>query len=212
MTLPHETVLELMAFADGELQGDARARAEQLVATSDEARGVVEAMRESAIGGWLDEAAHAHAAGAGADRIADGVMAAIAAAPADGKRASRGDAGAPAVASFVEARSAKSRRSVVLAIGGGLALAAGIALWLRGTNDGRGERAMNVAPVASVAAPSATVAQQARAAAGVEVNEIDAPSHGVSVFEIPVRAAAAVAEPSGPSSVVVWVDDEETTK
>ena len=44
--------------------------------------------------------------------------------------------------------------------------------------------------------PSATVARS-EPAGGVEVNEIDAPSRGVSVFEIPVGAAAAVAQPDG---------------
>ena len=43
---------------------------------------------------------------------------------------------------------------------------------------------------------------------GVEVDEIDAPSHGVSVFEIPAAAAAAVANPRAPSSVVVMGRDE----
>ena len=44
---------------------------------------------------------------------------------------------------------------------------------------------------------------------------IDAPSRGVSVFEIPVGAAAAVAEPASlgrASSVVVWVDDDPGSK
>jgi hypothetical protein len=74
------------------------------------------------------------------------------------------------------------------------------------------------APVASVGippvdfqVPSATVAQ-AEPARGVEVNEIDAPSRGVSVFEIPVGAAAAIASPTRASSVVVWVDDDPGSK
>lgn len=45
--------------------------------------------------------------------------------------------------------------------------------------------------------------------AGVEVDNIDSPSRGVSVFEIPARgASAAVGASPSPSSVVIWIDDE----
>ena len=46
-------MLELMALADGELEGEDRARVEALVAQSDEARQVVEAMRSPVLGTWL---------------------------------------------------------------------------------------------------------------------------------------------------------------
>jgi hypothetical protein len=43
----------------------------------------------------------------------------------------------------------------------------------------------------------------------VEVDEIDSPSRGVSVFEIPLGSvAAAAASPVAPSSVVIWIDDD----
>ena len=42
---------------------------------------------------------------------------------------------------------------------------------------------------------------------GVEVDEVDSPSRGISVFEIPVPGAAA-ANANGPSSVVIMIEDE----
>jgi hypothetical protein len=43
---------------------------------------------------------------------------------------------------------------------------------------------------------------------GVEVNQIEAPSRAVSVFQIPLSSAAAAVSP-GHSSVVVWVEEED---
>jgi hypothetical protein len=39
------------------------------------------------------------------------------------------------------------------------------------------------------------------------VDEVDSPSRGISVFEIPVPGAAA-ANANGPSSVVIMIEDE----
>ncbi len=207
MTLPHDTVLELMALADGELQGDARARVEELVATNEEARRVVLAMRGGTVDGWLGEAAHVHAGASGADAVADDVMRAL---EAEARPAR--EAGVPAVVSLVAARSARPGRRVVAFVAGGLALAAAVVLYVRAGSPSAPAPVASVAPVVTASAPSASVAQQARPAAGVEVNQIDAPRRGVSVFEIPVGAAAAVAEPSGPKSVVVWVDEDTGAK
>jgi hypothetical protein len=226
MSLSHETVLELMSLADGELEGDAKERAERLVASSDEARRVVEAMRRAEVGRWLSASLHDRAGQAGADAIADAVMSAVEKSP-EGRRAApqRSSAASAAstaasisegVASFAGARARRLSRVqvAVSAAAAGLALAAAVALYVRADGDGKTERA----PVASVGVPpvdfqvpSATVAQQ-EPSSGVEVNEIDAPSRGVSVFEIPVGAAAAVANGAGASSVVVWVDDDPGSK
>ena len=75
-TLSHETMLELMQYADGELDGDAatRARVEELLRTSEEARRVVAAM--GTLGDIVREGADGR--GAVADAIADRVMAGIA--------------------------------------------------------------------------------------------------------------------------------------
>jgi hypothetical protein len=225
MTLSHETVLELMSLADGELEGDAKERVERLVASSEEARRVVEALRRAEVGGWLTESMLERAGRAGADGIADAVMAAVETSPegrraaSHGSTAARGASTAVSMSEGVVSIAGRARRPsrlqvAVSAAAAGLALAAAVALYVRAGGDGTAERA----PVASVGVPpvdfqvpSATVAQQ-EPSRGVEVNEIDAPSRGVSVFEIPVGAAAAVASPTGASSVVVWVDDDPGSK
>ncbi len=200
MSLSHQTVLQLMAFADGELEGADRERVERLVAENDEARRIVETMRGAEVGSWVGQTMMERAAGA--DGIATAVMAKI---------------GTDGVVSLADRRARKSPRTqraqvVITAATAALALAAGIAVYVHSGATGPDERA----PVASVGippvdfqAPSALAQQGAPApAGGVEVNEIDAPSRGVSVFEIPAAAAAAVASPSRGSSVVVWVDED----
>jgi hypothetical protein len=221
MSLSHETVLEIMSLADGELEGDDRERVEKLVASSDEARRVLESLRGAEVGTWLAESADQRAGRAGADGIADAVMSATeqpakTAAPKASRTGSNASLQDAAVVSLATGRARKSSR-VQMAVSAGaaaLALAAAVALYVRAGGDGAAERA----PVASVRippvdfqVPSATVAQT-EPSGGVEVNEIDAPSRGVAVFEIPVGAAAAVASPPGPSSVVVWVDDDPGSK
>ncbi len=183
MSLTRQTMMELMAFADGELEGEDRARIERLVAENGEARGVVEAMRSPAIGAFLQ-----------------GEMA---------ERAARADGIAGAVMAKLPARGPARGRSpaVVISIGAALALAAGVALILRSqgpTNE------TNV-PVASVDTPSVDVQPPVvtqRPTQGVEVDEVDSPSRGISVFEIPVPGAAAAANANGPSSVVIMIEDE----
>ena len=227
MSLSHDTVLELMSLADGELEGDDKARVERLVASSDEARRVLEAMQRAEVGAWLSESEHARAGKGGADGIADAVMAAVegsaqgrSVAPRASKATSSATSSASlqsgGVVSIAGVRTRKSSRVqfAVSAAVAGLALAAAVALYVRAGGD----RTTDHAPVASVGippvdfqVPSASVAQ-VEPAGGVEVNEIDAPSRGVSVFEIPVGAAAAVANPTGASSVVVWVDEDPGSK
>jgi hypothetical protein len=215
MSLSHQTVLELMSLADGELEGADKERVEKLVASSDEARRIVEAMRRGEVGAWLTASLDERAAKAGADRIADAVMAAVGPASSGAVKASRSPAESGGVVSIAGRARKSSRLQIVVSAGvAGLALAAAVALYVRGGGDHTADHA----PVASVRIPpvdfqppSATVAQT-EPAGGVEVNEIDAPSRGVSVFEIPVGAAAAVASPPGPSSVVVWVDDDPGSK
>ena len=214
MSLSRETMTELMALADGELEGDARARAEKLAAESDEARRVVEAMRSPALGMWLAEAMEERMTAA--DGIADAVMAKI-----DGARR---DAGIEGVVRLSDARARRSgitRGQVAVAVGF-LALAATVLLYMRNDRDGTDA----VAPVASVAPPAVTpsVAPQPDPAAsamaadqvrphlpqikGVEVDEIDSPAHDVTVFEIPASGVAAAAGGGAPPSVVIMIEDE----
>jgi anti-sigma factor RsiW len=185
VSLSRETMMELMALADGELQGADRERVERLVAENGEARRVVDAMRSPTIGAWLEgEVAERTAA---ADGIADAVMAKLP----------------------VRVGARGRSPAVVISIGAALALAAGVALILRsqgGTTEAH-------EPVASVETPSVdmrpppVVAQAQRPTQGVEVDDVDSPSRGISVFEIPVAGAAA-ANAKGPSSVVIMIEDE----
>jgi hypothetical protein len=205
MSLSQETVLELMALADGELDGEARARAEKLIEESDEARQVVESMRSPAIGAWLDTAMAGRADEAGADHIVDAVMRKVDAREEDG-----------GVVRLADARAKRASRAQVAVAGvcAVLALAAGIVLYVRSVADSGADHA----PVASATIPQVDIEPTASMAAqaptpkqAVEVDEIDSPSRGVSVFEIPAGGPTAAAKAS-PPSVVIWIDDEEATK
>ncbi len=203
MSLPHETLLELMSLADGELEGEAKLRAEKLVAESDEARRAVEAYRAPHVGMWLSETLGRHATAAGADGIAGAVMGQLA-----GDRQRGG-----VVARLEDARPRASAKNRVLfaAVITATALAAGVALFIRSSERAAGDRS----PVASNGMPSVDMQgpppAQATPGSGVEVDEVDSPSRGISVFEIPLHdlggASASVGgRPS--SSVVIWIDDE----
>jgi hypothetical protein len=213
MSLSRETMTELMALADGELEGEARDRVEKLAAENEQARRVVEAMRAPALGVWLAEAMEERTAAA--DGIADAVMGKI--------DAARKEAGIEGVVRLSDARAKRSgvTRGQVAAVAGFLALAATIVLYMRNDRDGTDV----VASVASVAVP-ATVVPSAeappappgsamaqaphlpQAGQGVEVDEIDSPAHDVTVFEIPAGGMAAAAGGGTPPSVVIMIEDE----
>jgi hypothetical protein len=213
MSLSRETMTELMAFADGELDGEARVRMEKLAAESPEARRLVDAMRSPALGGWL--AAGLDERTVAADGIADAVMAKI--------DAARKEAGIEGVVRLSAARPRRSSitRGQVAAMTGFLALAATIFLYMRNDREGNDL----AAPIASAVVPTAIVPSaepppvaattaMAQAATppqgqGVEVDEIDSPAHGVTVFEIPASGMAAAASGGPPPpSVVIMIDDE----
>ena len=146
MSLTQETLFELMALADDELEGEARARVEALVARSDEARRVVAALRHPAVGAFLRGEVEDH--GPGADGIADLVVATL-----EGERAAAASSGPPAVAPLASLRRSTRapRRSgatrvqlVALAATGALALAAGVTLYV-----GSGQAPATQGPVAS---------------------------------------------------------------
>jgi anti-sigma factor RsiW len=217
MSLSHETLLELMSLADGELEGSDKERVERLVASDDEARQIVASLRGAEVGTWLAETMDQRAAASGADGIADAVMAAVAAGSSSRASAAPNGVARGAVAAIAPARARKSSRFQVIAGGATavLALAAAVAIYMRAGTGPLDEHApvasVGVPPV-DVEAPSSMAMTQQGAGGGVEVNEIDAPQRGVSVFEIPVGAAAAVATPTSASSVVVWVDDDPGSK
>lgn len=214
MSLPHDTLIELMSFADGELEGDAKARVEKLVAESDEARRALEGFQAPHVGLWLTEALDRRATAAGADTIAEAVMGRLPG-EAHEPREVREAPVAPAVkigdaaAKRAVPRGGPRRGVFVAAALGVTAIAAGLALFIR-SSARPGSAQM---PVASVDLPSVDMQKPPSepAGVGVEVDDIDSPSRGISVFEIPLSqlagASAKVAPRTG-SSVVVWIDDE----
>jgi hypothetical protein len=219
MSLSRDTVLELMALADGELDGEDKAQAERVVAESAEARALLDGFRSAQVARWLASMVEERAPMA--DGIADKVMARVA------------EQGAKeGVGSLADARARRRWDGLgAPAAFAALSLAAGIAIVVGG-----GERQEPVsAPVASVALPPAAeeavpptqsaVAQRGNPTSqaadplwgvrptplGVEVNDIDSPSRDVSVFEIPVgTSATAAANAKGPSSVVIMIEDDST--
>jgi anti-sigma factor RsiW len=211
MSLSRQTLLELMSLADGELDGPDKERLERLVATDEEARALVARLRGPEVGAWLAESMDRRAIASGADGIADAVMTAIAADPRISVRPN--GATRDGAAAVLPLRGRRSPRFQVIAgaVTAALAVAAAVAIYARtGTEhlDDRAPVASVRVPPVDVEVPSSAMAQQG--GGGVEVNEIDAPQRGVSVFEIPVGAAAIAT--SGPSSVVVWVDDDSGAK
>jgi hypothetical protein len=204
MSLSQETLIELMSLADGELEGEAKLRAEKLVAESEEARRALDGFRAPHVGLWLSETLDRRAGAAGVDGIADDVM---------GKLSSK----VPALAKVVPigdgrrgSSSTRYRRGMLVAsVLSATVLAAGFALFIKSTARPASEQM----PVASVGMPSVDMQKppvEPSAARGVEVDEVDSPSRGISVFEIPLTplAGAAVNAARSGSSVVVWIDDE----
>jgi hypothetical protein len=218
-----------MALADGELEGEARARAERLAAESDEGRRLLTAIRSSPLAALLGEAMAERTAVA--DGIADAVMRQVqggqagqgsSRSPESGAEHERG-AGGPEVVVRIpyptRRVSGGSRTPVLVAAAfSALALAAGLAVYIR-SRDVLGVGATvttmpSIAPnpVASVVPPTPATSQSAKALAhegswpppGVQVDAIDSPSHDVHVFEIPAAAASA---PKAPS-VVIMIEDE----
>jgi anti-sigma factor RsiW len=175
--------LELMALVDGQLDGEARERAQRRLETDPRARELVAQMHDVRVKAWLEDAVNEQALRGGADRIADAVFVQL-----DGAAVPRG---------FFAGR---VRRGVALVAA--LGLAAGIPL------VGLVRRAFlrDPAPVSAQLDPRVTSLRPS--SAGVELDEIDSPSHDVSVFEISGAAGELAANAPPPSSVVIWIDDQ----
>jgi hypothetical protein len=222
MSLSYETLLEIQSLADGELEGEARSRIEKLVAESAEARGVLEGLRAPHVGLWITESVDQRATAAGVDAIAENVIARL-----SGDRPLSAPVSAPVSALAVQAVQAANQGGVVARIDGptrraparglgaraavvtavsALALAAGVAFVLRAGGSSDVDRM----PVASGNLPSVDMqGPPGQGGSGVEVDDVDSP-RGISVFEIPLRGASAMAGAKSASSVVIWIDDEGT--
>jgi len=227
MTLPRDTMLEIMAYADGELDDGARARVEAILASSAEARGVAAALgvlgeevRDAVLGRAMPRA----------DGIADAVMTRLDGASRGGEAphssvgntwegsavhgvrdAAGGRAGAPGtrassgpvapVLPLVAPRGRTATRAVVAGVAvSALAIAAGYVFVVRSAMEKLAEP--GAAPIAAMAG------DQVGAVQGVEVAQLDSPDRSVSVMYLPAVAAAANADVS---TVVIWIADEQAS-
>jgi hypothetical protein len=200
MSLRPDVMMNLMAYADGELDAAERAKVEELLRSNEEARRVVSAM--GALGDVVREGAAEREPVSlrAADGIADGVMAALAKEDSTRKANDGGK-----VVSLAAARA--SRMPYVAAAL--VAAAAGAVLFFRTpsgpvvTVEDKSPIAMGSAP-ASAAAPSAPASAVATAESdeGVDLEEAESTQDKVDVFftSSPAKAGAV-------ASVVVWIDD-----
>jgi anti-sigma factor RsiW len=195
MSLSSENMLKLMAYADGELEGDERTEAEKLLATDPDSVRFVEQLGGL---GDLVELGYAAKSGKAVAKfdIADQVMSL--AKPAT-------------VTSLAAAREKKAEKSkkegggakVGVAVVAILALAASVFLVTQHRSD---ETPMAKAPAArdtaAQAAPATTVASTVAPnnGPGVEVSTVNSPGNSVSVFYLPTANELS-------TSVVVWVDE-----
>ena len=188
MSLHEETMLLLMAYADGELDDAERARAELLLGESEDARLFVKNL--GVLGEAITAAEEQRAARLSVDSVADEVLARIAAetAPADGAKVVR-----------LDERRAPSRVKAATMVAAVLVLAAGWALAIRTLSD--------AGPSAEAPAPSApplAVAAADEDPSGVEVENVESDESAVSLFYLPAVAGARL---NAASSVVVWITD-----
>lgn len=197
MNLGRESMMDLMAYADGELEGEALARIEALVARDAEAAKLVEELRTLTT--CVQVAEKGRRVPKSVDRIVDSVMENV-------SRAAPPPAFEPKVVKMKRAVAAGTVSAV-------LAMAAAWAMFLRAPPAGEvGSKVASVPPAVSVdeglAAPPRDPAEalaQARpgedpAIGGVELEQVESPRE-VSIFYVPAVAAAHA------SSVVVWIGD-----
>jgi len=193
MKVNREIALELMALVDGELEGQAKERAERRLETHEHAREVMSQMRDGRTRAWLKDSMEGRALHAGADGIAESVLAEIVGSVRERDRFER-PSGRPS------GRAIRFRRDLGRVVMVALALAAAVALVV-------GYRAaFHEGPRSAQHSGAAEGAPAA--ASGVELDEIDSPAHDVSVFEISGATAALATNSPPTSSVVIWIEDE----
>jgi anti-sigma factor RsiW len=183
---PAPTDLDLMRYADDELEGDELAAMEAHLARDEAARRKVAALR---LGSTL-VAEEARAGAAAADGIADRVMGAIA---AEAKPAA-----ARAVPVMPPPANDNTRRLTVLAALA-VAAAAGLLLWARGPSAPRGT-GLPVVAVTTPAPGSEAADGEADVEHGVEVAAVDFGAGTGAVFYVPAEAAT--------TTTVVWLSDD----
>ncbi|MBX3192470.1 MAG: hypothetical protein KF819_36100 [Labilithrix sp.] len=191
MSLSSENMMQLMAYADGELEGQELAEAKKLLASEPDAARFVEQ-----IAGLGAVVARGHEAGAGKKvasfDVADAVMAAVEKEPAK-------------VVSLASRRAKTEKaESGNLRIGVGivaaLALAASIFLYARPQ-----ETPMAQGLPQAPSAPQVLASADPGGGPGVSVTAVESPGHSVSVFYLPSANELT-------TSVVVWVDETSGDK
>lgn len=179
MSLSSDTMMKLMAYADGELEGAELEEAQKLLATDPDSVRFVEQ-----IAGLGEIVTRGYDAGAGKTTakfdVADAVMSLA-------KKDSN-------VSSLAAARAKRgSSVKVGAGIAAALALAASVFLFTQHRSD--------EAPMASGNAPGAVSAAVAtNGGTGVSVSTVNSPGNAVSVFYLPTANELS-------TSVVVWVDE-----
>lgn len=184
MTLTEQQMLDVMAFTDGELEGDDAERVRTLIASSPEAQELVVSI--GALGDFVRSESRSRQSPSPSVRgrvdVADEVMRRVGPSEIERarlKRASRLRAGA-----------------VIVAI---TALAAGVLLYRRAQDESARARPSQTAPTALALGTTPS---------GVEVEHVDSPQ-SVSVFYID-DAKENRTQTAAPTTVV-WIDDPSST-
>jgi anti-sigma factor RsiW len=206
MSLSREAMLDVMAYVDGELDGDALDRTEALLASDEDAARLALELRT--LGDCVRVVQTDRSQSKNPDEIADDVMKAL-------------DKNVVPVASLADRR----RNAIVVGtISGALAIAAAWFLLSHNAQAPLPGEPVNQ-PVAQASAQPAVqlpaipadsanavdpekMAAEAYLQSGVDVESVESPAHEVSVFYVPATASA---NPNA-SSVVVWIGEDETKK
>lgn len=207
-TLPKDTLLELMALSDGELEGADRERVEKLVAESVEAKAFVQNLET--LGATIRLAGDPEPV-ITLDGIADTVLARV---DREERRAHTQKRIVVDLAALGEVRAGNARaqggvrrgsrwKAPVAVAVGVLALAASVTMLMRDEKPGA-TRPQNPPPLATQPVPQPPKENVlAVLSEGVDVETVDAPQ-AVSVFYVPAMNAVG----ANASSVVVWIEDE----
>ncbi len=183
--LEMDRMTKLMAYADGELEGDERLEVEKLIATDAEAARFVREL--GTLGDYMrlgyedavaPDLAKVDLTGAIMDAVAEEKIEPHRPVAADNVRS-------------LDAQRAR-RRTIVVTVAAITALAASIFMLMRPKEE---------APLAKApAAPEPSAVVASTGGAGVEVEAVESPGHSVSVFYLPSANELS-------TSVVVWVDE-----
>ena len=196
MSLSSERMMQLMAYADGELEGADKAEIEKLVASNEEAARVVDAML--GLGDYVREGHDASDAKKTVAKVnlTDAIMKKVEGAEIE-----------PAKKTDTNVRSLDAARAKKRNVGVGIVAALALAASIFAVMQNKPEEK----PMASKPVPVQTVAPQQMASnelpavngttsAGVEVQAFESPGHSVSVFYLPTANELS-------TSVTVWVDE-----